>query len=742
MSRVTQVGIEFQANLSAARKAYDEFLKDVESRRPNVNFGVGGVQVGPGATFGTPGGAPSGGGGAPGAGAAQSAAAQVTQNINNVNQQIQNIVNQLTQVSTNLNTVVNNLANTTNNVSNNLNNVSNIANTTNVVTNNITQRAAAAQRSGFGGLGRILGVGTVLRGLEHIYEAGVRYDRDTALAGGDQRAQVQAQLAYRDRLTGIPFAGPLGEFLTDPGGRQRTGIELTLRDADEQERRQAVIARGAAFRQNVSDQLYIAQGRGGFERQGRELEVRRDRQTREARDQYRVQVEEQAEQYQKQQDRINREEDQARQDRYSSGAPFFRQADYYYAAIETRRAQRLQGAAVDRQSQVSRLTRLFGVTQQQGTEVFLRQRRQDDLDRVEQLGRIGVEGETARRALTEGGDDARLFRLRETNRLAEERERERDPVLARRMAAANRQIEAAEAYDIARSQGARQAVLTGSTGAAQYRAQNKPFEAGLSELIGHANAAYLQADSPERQGVMLNNVAKIVEYGADFARKMRSINLENYGAADIGRMLLGGDERGAAIARVRQQRDEELANAPGGLAGYLIRGGIRARYAVAEQLTARDVDTSIFARQQGLRDTLKETTLDAQGKNLSSNAQAIYDAANRQAEIYRRQSLGTEADLTEQIGRQSLLAYRRQLVRGSGAAAAFEPGTLGQGYDLSKVASSSESPQSAIAFIDDLLKKGFGGGGVGGPGGAGPTITKEQGEDLKTLLQRLIDVFQ
>jgi hypothetical protein len=614
---------------------------------------------------------------------------------------------------------------------------------------------------GLSGFGRIIGLGTVVRSVENAYAANIGYQRDLALAGADPQAQLTADFAFRDRLASIPFAGQLAEFIQDPAGTQRTAVEVTLRRAQQQDQQTAAIAQSRAFHLNFARQVATAQ-LVPVDRQRQQIEQNRLDRVQQIQEQANKDAEEIAN---TQKQLTDLEGSEGRQ-RYSP--------ENLEKQIAITRAERQR---LIRQAEARRTTDLRSTGSLYRTELenfAITQRNALDL--------TAVEGGTARVALSQGSDAAALYRLREQNRIARRNpaldESTRQELLVSHFAAEDYAED-----QFRRGRFSRAEALRGSTQALGFQAQNRPFEAGLAQLTAAGNIAYSQAEPAERYGVALNNVAKIVAYGADFARRIQSINRENYGAAEVGRLLLSGDERGAALARVRQQRDEELANAPQGIAGALIRGGINARYDTQERLVNRDISTNIFARQQGLRDQLAAATLEAQGREKSAQAEAIYSSAQRQAEIFRRQNLNTEADLAEQTGRQSLLAYRRELVRGSGAALNFEPGTLGPGYDLSTLARYRESPQSAIDYIDEKLRPKplprvdtgedyqppvispgplqplppggidltptrnidltpIGGGRDEEEGVADNSITKEQGEAMKSLLQQILDVFR
>lgn len=153
-------------------------------------------------------------------------------------------------------------------------------------------RAAAAGTIGrfnsFGsrlGVGDILGLGGVASGVANVLTASRQYNIDSTLAGNDQRAQLNATLAYRESLAGsFGFVSRSAAFLQDPTGSQMAGIQGTLRSADAADARTAGLRDSDRVRQGLRGREFEASTTDPYERRIRSAQRAHDEEIRLAED--------------------------------------------------------------------------------------------------------------------------------------------------------------------------------------------------------------------------------------------------------------------------------------------------------------------------------------------------------------------------------------------------------------------------------------------------------------------------
>lgn len=185
--------------------------------------------------------------------------------------------------------------NTANTVLNNSSSVSALssvfapyANTTYNTVNN-----AGGGRGGGGGAGRgrgrlpfgvggILGFGTAAGAVARDIYATREYAIDEILAGTDQRAQLDATLAYREKIadSGL-FVGRTIAYLQDPSGGAEAGIRATLNASELQDKRTTRIRATFEGNQSLREGATVAGIRQPFARSVAQFGFARERALRE-----------------------------------------------------------------------------------------------------------------------------------------------------------------------------------------------------------------------------------------------------------------------------------------------------------------------------------------------------------------------------------------------------------------------------------------------------------------------------
>ena len=117
------------------------------------------------------------------------------------------------------------------------------------------------------GWGRIVGGGYLAREALQLAEAGREYNIATVLAGNDQEAQLQATLAYRNRVLSFPLVGQAVRLLEDPGGYREAGIQATLRGARAQDVQTESMRTRSLASERLRDAEALAGERRPYERQ-------------------------------------------------------------------------------------------------------------------------------------------------------------------------------------------------------------------------------------------------------------------------------------------------------------------------------------------------------------------------------------------------------------------------------------------------------------------------------------------
>jgi hypothetical protein len=170
----------------------------------------------------------------------------------------------------------------------------------------INDLLAAEMNVGGGGFGRRGGGGTIRSGMNlpsligfstalnygfHALDSSRTYGVEQALAGNDQRAQLDATLNYRARLTGeTGFIGRAVGLLQDPTGMKEAAIRLTMEQSQAQDeatlsqRRSSEFSQGLRARANItSDDVPVNRQRRAAEEAHKE-ELRNIEEVRKARE--------------------------------------------------------------------------------------------------------------------------------------------------------------------------------------------------------------------------------------------------------------------------------------------------------------------------------------------------------------------------------------------------------------------------------------------------------------------------
>jgi hypothetical protein len=645
--------------------------------------------------------------------------------------QFSSVTNQVNQAFSQLNATLNQLSQTINQVNNATQQFnSNTANNTSNNVNNITNNYGGGGGGGGGGpspgagglgsfftrgsLGRIASFGFILRESQRIFEDTSQYNERLALAQSDQAKQVEATMEYRRNLLSVPFAGTLVQLASDPLGRGAAAINLTLDQAKQQDalnytrqenRRftEATIRRATELSSPIEYRREMGRVNIGEEEQRQNLEERRRQESQQISEYFanqRAAVEQHYEEL-----------------THGPGHVLVGR-EMTQAELDERRGF-LEAVGKSEQQRQAQLTRQFDTAITANTTLSNAERERVRGGRQLMLARPGWETEVYElraRGLDQEADRRSQQRQFEADLMEHPGDTDYQAELRRAFAAQS----AFTQYRQNRENAVTQTGIETATRASQQRAAQEPFEAGLTEILGQNTVRTLHALPRDQMRVAMQNASAIFEYLADFTRTVQRTNLENYGQAGIAGALLNRDPREAGLLRIRLQRDLELSQAPQGIAGLLVRGGITARFGQAEALFTRQFDEERALQTQGLRLGLEEATLQAQGREKSAQALRIQNDTIQAAQALRNQGRDEDAALVEKTGLQNLMAYRLDLSRNPSAIArAFEPGTLGQGYNLGSIAGTRENQQQAIQYTNDLINRGFGPGAT--TGGATPT---------------------
>lgn len=333
------------------------------------------------------------------------------------------------------------------------------------------------------GIGDMLGIGGVASGVGNVLSANRAYLLDQALAGSDQRDQLEATLKQRERIaSSFGFVSRIGAFLQDPTGSGEAAIRLGLSESDARDRQTAGLQRGQQFRAGLQDERTISATHDPHQRRLRELDIEHRKRLE--------QITEESRKESKENEDVVRErranlESQV-YDRAQGNLPTFHTMATHEAEMERLRRGDTADMANLEAAQNQRVNARAGQNRSAADEIY-------DLNRREIVR--GRTFQVAGDALAAGGDIA-VANLAANNR----------PRDAQRLALQN-SIQAA----IFKSIGDRESAMTqagiGVAGAARLRA----FDVETANQVGEDQAA--------RAGVLADSEGRVASIRAGLARR-------------------------------------------------------------------------------------------------------------------------------------------------------------------------------------------------------------------------------
>lgn len=142
------------------------------------------------------------------------------------------------------------------------------------------------------GVGDVLGVGAVASGFSNVISAGRQYAIDRALAGGNQRSQLEATLAYRERVAGsFGFVSRSVAFLQDPTGEREARINASLRTADALDEQRAGRFQARDFAAGQADRLSVSRANNPYQERQRAAEAAYNAELRQIKNLERAEIE-------------------------------------------------------------------------------------------------------------------------------------------------------------------------------------------------------------------------------------------------------------------------------------------------------------------------------------------------------------------------------------------------------------------------------------------------------------------
>jgi len=219
---------------------------------------------------------------------------------------------------------------------------------------------------------------------------------------------------------------------------------------------------------------------------------------------------------------------------------------------------------------------------------------------------------------------------------------------------------------------------TGMAESAGFRgAHNAPFAAAVGMRTQHADELNRTRASDDSLLPSVR-IRQQEEREAFISQTMRGISLQNAGNVGQARVLsymLARDPLGAGLAGNELSRTQEL----GGMDAFsrlFLSAGINMRHAAQASLIRQQFNDGRELTMVGLQGGLASSTLRAQGRGPSAEAQDIFTGALSRATAFQQQGFGAARQAALLTGVEDLKALRRQYQFG-GYGGEIAPGSLG-----------------------------------------------------------------